>query len=531
MQTNSYKQDTSKLATWLVATAQSIRTPSRAASGRTDRKSTARLVLVSRAAKRKERKDVVDACEQQKPPLSMVPTPSNSSDPTRVVLQTSQFTVPVKKIADAAVSVPPAVIKWTMRAIRERRVCADWFLRLDTGDTPTAHADDNAKHRHFISVLEQVVDILLPHCTVRKRGPGQTTCTKLGNDSLLSNQFAALSPVGKGDHAHVFDDETDESMVCATAASSAPHAPTRPSVTYEAEADAMDTLVAIQDAFDDFAAIRQFMRDSWSKVCNGELEAITASLITNTAVDHAHDTSIKLATMDPSLADPHKACRLAARENGDPEPVWPDMDAFIGLYGRDNCFYGRAPDSAEAAKRSFNIMKGMSISTPLWDYAQRPGTYSAFKIKRATALTSNSSRAEALGLPAGRARWHPMHQLAHKRELVQSEQDLICSDCLGLHALCVGVLLGLADCVRDKLFAQFGINGHDLVHDYDLTFVVKKIIEDWWCSDTVRHGGLGRTSLGMIHDATQYLREWVKEHGARGADVAAAEESGHAGEC
>ncbi|KAJ3364248.1 hypothetical protein GGF32_002219 [Allomyces javanicus] len=53
-----YKEDTNKLATWLVATAQSIPKPSHVAPGRSDRKSS-RLVPVSRAAKSKERKAAV----------------------------------------------------------------------------------------------------------------------------------------------------------------------------------------------------------------------------------------------------------------------------------------------------------------------------------------------------------------------------------------------------------------------------------------------------------------------------------------
>ncbi|KAJ3364228.1 hypothetical protein GGF31_000575 [Allomyces arbusculus] len=272
------------------------------------------------------------------------------------------------------------------------------------GDTSEARKAENAKHFYFIFVLGQVLETLLLHCVIsanRKRASGNSSngnaVSPLDNNVSLSNLFAVLLAVDK-----------DEIATTSTAAP----VPKQPDVTYEAEADAMDMLVATQDAFNELATFWQFVRHLWAQYRTGELDLMTVAHLANTAVELVCDVEAKLVAMVASFAEPRVPmtrllhalcptrmslaefmaspqyqrqelfqfhpwwcgfCEFTMRQLAMDLPVhptcasvvWPDMDAFMTLSGRENVCYGRVPESAESAMRSFNLMKGASISAPL----------------------------------------------------------------------------------------------------------------------------------------------------------------------
>ncbi|KAJ3364249.1 hypothetical protein GGF32_002220 [Allomyces javanicus] len=260
-----YKEDTNKLATWHVKTAQSIPKHSHVASGRSDRKP-ARLVPVSWSAKRKRRNVAADILAEQQQKQSSLPTNvargSNSLNPTAsIVLPTAQFPALAKSIAKAAVPVPPAVIN------------------------------------HIISVLEQVVEILTPHHAVCKRAPAAPAPSD--DVTSLANQFEVLSPVNKEEENDSSDDDradgaepNDDSTVHVATV------PTMSGITYQGEDDLMDVIVIIDYLFDELADIRWFVRDTWYEYRDGKLDLITASLVTNAAVDLVRDLEAEFMPKD-----------------------------------------------------------------------------------------------------------------------------------------------------------------------------------------------------------------------------------------
>ncbi|KAJ3349559.1 hypothetical protein GGF32_005363 [Allomyces javanicus] len=96
-------------------------------------------------------------------------------------------------------------------------------------------------------------------------------------------------------------------MVSATA-----DVPTLPTVQYQVERDTLDTLFAIHQLFVDLEAIRLPVRETWAKYRNGDLDLITASLVTNTALDWVRDAETTLIHERDHLGNPVRAMTVAS---------------------------------------------------------------------------------------------------------------------------------------------------------------------------------------------------------------------------
>ncbi|KNE63548.1 hypothetical protein AMAG_19018 [Allomyces macrogynus ATCC 38327] len=156
--------------------------------------------------------------------------------------------------------------------------------------------DEDAKHAHFISVLEKVVEFLEPRCVASKRRVARQTASSstlepVSSDAkTLNNLFAVLSPFddvdatsNDGDRDECDDVDAHElETVLETIG-----APRRPAVRYQAERAAFETWFAIHKLSLELANIRHSLRETWAKYRDGKLDLITASLVTNTALDYA----------------------------------------------------------------------------------------------------------------------------------------------------------------------------------------------------------------------------------------------------
>ncbi|KAJ3367588.1 hypothetical protein GGF31_007401 [Allomyces arbusculus] len=341
-----YKQDTDRLVAWLATTVNSLGinvVDNRARAAASSSKKTIRLV--SRKTKKKQWQETAP------PPTSATPLPSTGSSPptkgdagsTNVTLPTSRFTVLAQAIADSFVEVPLQVLTWARRAIRARRQCASWFRDAPSLVDGCADDDDNedAKHAHFISVLERVVEILEPRCVAASmalKRPSANNAPKPSSSgvTMLTNQFAVLAPFDgvDVDAAPTGDDQEhpDNHDVSADPepglVSATNDAPTPPAVQYQAERDALDALFAIHELFVDLEAIRLTLRETWAKYRDGELDLITASLVTNTALDWMRDAETTLVHGRDHICKPNRLISVATYLFSGLRGIMPPKDLF-----------------------------------------------------------------------------------------------------------------------------------------------------------------------------------------------------------
>ncbi|ORZ35743.1 hypothetical protein BCR44DRAFT_48641 [Catenaria anguillulae PL171] len=112
------------------------------------------------------------------------------------LLNTNQFVDLARFITakvDPPVTVPSRILGWARSAIKSRRLCADWFGADQSGDSAVKRS--NQSHQFFITILEQVVDIL----ATRVARTSQQSQQAVGI-AIAFNRFAALN-VGDNEDA------------------------------------------------------------------------------------------------------------------------------------------------------------------------------------------------------------------------------------------------------------------------------------------------------------------------------------------
>ncbi|KAJ3360671.1 hypothetical protein GGF31_002774 [Allomyces arbusculus] len=200
-------------------------------------KKPARSMPVTRAAKRKERKEAESTTAASNAPVTTMetnPSPTVPAAPTPVIAKTHDFTTLAQLVADAHAAVPTRVMTWATRAI---------------------HAAD-----------------------------------------LLVNRFAVLSVANDDEDGDSATDEADEvvepardsDMLLTSTTSS-----TTSRVTYEPEQDAIALLFIMWPEFLQLSKMRGYIRTTWIECVQGQVELIMASLFTNTALDAVRVTLVQ----------------------------------------------------------------------------------------------------------------------------------------------------------------------------------------------------------------------------------------------
>lgn len=146
-----YKADTTAFCTWLSAQAAICGYGRKESTGpvANDAPSTASLAdrlrekAAKKATKRLAKASISDTIQ------------SNPSPVTRIT--TRDLLTQAKTVAIGKVKMPAAIITVLKRAIRARKRCSEMFQK-----SPSQDAESTARHVHFISILEQAMDILEP---------------------------------------------------------------------------------------------------------------------------------------------------------------------------------------------------------------------------------------------------------------------------------------------------------------------------------------------------------------------------------
>lgn len=187
---------------------------------------------------------------------------------------TDKYQIPLGKFVDLAktitesenprIKVPQEIVIIVKTVIALRKEASAIYAKL-TGKS-TKHASQ-ATHRHFISILEQVLDILAPSSAAPSDAPQATA----GAD--LTNMFAALQV-----------EEPSLDSDAATPASAKAKAKKQPPREYEIEDSASeDALFAVLGFLKDFGEIETLVMQTWMHYRDGRLNLMAASVTTDTA--------------------------------------------------------------------------------------------------------------------------------------------------------------------------------------------------------------------------------------------------------
>ncbi|KAJ3368293.1 hypothetical protein GGF31_006524 [Allomyces arbusculus] len=156
----------------------------------------------------------------------------------------------------------------------------------------TNDAEQDSQHEPFISVLKRVVVILAPLC------PAVST---LNNVTDANNGKESLD---------IYDTATGVPSVAAALTSSTPSLPMLLHVVCEPECDILDAQFVVDDFFRELGKICEHVTETWVKLRSGELDLMTAWLVTSMALDPVRNHEDQLIKSDPILAMPELAIML-----------------------------------------------------------------------------------------------------------------------------------------------------------------------------------------------------------------------------
>jgi len=160
------------------------------------------------------------------------------------------------------------------RAIQARKRCAVFF---QSSGADNGRSTDG--HLHFIGILEQALRILKPEPTVRTQATKATP--PIGESSAgddLSNRFSKLEVEDIDDIIGDTVPEIKETTKSSTKSQVV--------VVYEVETDpTTDRIFRVFCFFEDLHRIQKFLGDTWTKCKLGELDFITAAIITDAAFE------------------------------------------------------------------------------------------------------------------------------------------------------------------------------------------------------------------------------------------------------
>ncbi|KAJ3363720.1 hypothetical protein GGF32_003757 [Allomyces javanicus] len=373
-------------------------------------------------------------------------------------------------------------------------MCAEWFQGASSADT----ADKDAQHESFTGVLERVVEILAPRWYTARRA--KLACV---DDYAASTSAATL----------------DSGM---------------DTITIESLVNRFSVLSTLNDGAEGGATIDD---DN-----DGDL------------VDIADPCAPSRVLVYGSHL--YAACRAYARDQGN-DLKWPDLDLFMAVYSRENLFAGREPEKPEDRVKSFNLMRGASITTPLpasllcratrsrvlirqsrdgeRQLKQRLYTALFFRDRHACSTATPLERSKKLVSMLNQARvpWlGEQYQLTpaviaglrdgtHDLDLETVIQwvYMIATREIGarelrhidLYLQCLGFLKMMRDGFYTTFAARFD-EYYDGKYLHDMAVIVKLVLEDWWFNDAQRHGP-DVESLNVIRDATELLEVHLKKFG------------------
>jgi hypothetical protein len=298
---SQYKEDTSVFATWLFNTARDCGYKHPGASQDIPSKEfTIGGAPASTRLKGKARKEA-KAAEASGPAPVTSPTIKHT-------LPTGEIIVQARIIAGSkkpAVKVPLVIQGVLHRAIRARKRCTLWFQSTTSKANRSEYEASNSAHEYFIKVLERAFEILEP--CFEKSAPKAKQTTPRDNVQIsnpitpLSNRFEKLEVEDTTDqNFDISAAETALSTVKSTAATKFPKGTSVEVYELDRSID-IDLPFIVFCFFDDLHRIRDFIRQTWQQFSHGQIDLITASLVTNVALTLVRESEERIKNLSLKL--------------------------------------------------------------------------------------------------------------------------------------------------------------------------------------------------------------------------------------
>jgi hypothetical protein len=303
-----YKNDTNVFTTWLskAAAACGYKSPRAAAAppssppkpvltskSLTATSSASNLTLAEKLRAQAEKK--AKKREEKKKGTSVDLAPEPVPIPTlKHTVKTQELLRQAEAVSESPkTKIPDAIMLVVERAIQARKRCTTWFERtgIDNGQSTDGH-------RHFIEILEQTLKILKPDyspkdepsCSMGPKiaaTPRKASSSRQVHDlSGLSNRFSSLQVDDTEDAA-----ETTVAIEAISATADPKSQKAKPGATptidmFELDYDdSFDPMFDVFCFFEDLHRVQDFLNETWAKFKEGELDLMTAAIITNGAFD------------------------------------------------------------------------------------------------------------------------------------------------------------------------------------------------------------------------------------------------------
>ena len=316
-----YKKQTDKLAQWLVDNAiacgykvpESEKIVSKLNCNviGVDRPDSAPSPTPSGRLKGRARKEA-----KLKAAASVIPIEDAAPQPAyRIKL--SQFAQLARRIAqDSEPAIPDSVIKLANQVIDLRRGFSRFYEKQATDLTRAAIF----KHAHFVEILEEVIDILkAPSSAGTKDSVIASTPAKIehtvktakdcgsGDSDVLSNQFNNLEleePIELDDASTPSNIELSTNHATTTKTNSESSL----QVEYQPDNDenGEETYFAMYCLFADLRRLRIMIGRTWEDYSKGEIDLMSASILTNTAFDLVRRTEASFFDALPDFESAQK---------------------------------------------------------------------------------------------------------------------------------------------------------------------------------------------------------------------------------
>lgn len=192
------------------------------------------------------------------------------SQPQKYEVPFTSFTNLARAIVNASRKVPYLTCLILDDIIKARKECAEWY-RLHQDESQKEQEAHNDAHMHFITILQEVREILKPLMEARKTN-GMSASSKDDEKQELPNMFECLD----------LEDYADEDLTEGTR----PNPAKRKVVdTYELQTPGDDVSFAIYCFLKDLMEIRLFVRQTWREYKHYQIPLTTAATTMNTAID------------------------------------------------------------------------------------------------------------------------------------------------------------------------------------------------------------------------------------------------------
>ncbi|KAI9647766.1 hypothetical protein NHQ30_004154 [Ciborinia camelliae] len=283
-----YKEDTNVFATWLLSTAErcgykseySDETPQQQSA---QPRTSARL----KGKARKQAKKTAAASPLTFPTSPTFLTAKLKRISTKEMLLQAEMVANFKK---RPVEMPMDIRNILERAIRARTRCATWFRSAKTDEDK----ESNRTHEHFIATLEMALTILEP-CMEKAKVAGSSSPPKGENDIPHGkNPYGMLEVEDVGGDS--LDITTTDIITVSKVDTNKGHNICELDIESKADLD-----FVVFCFFEDLQRIQEYLKETWKLVAKGELDTVTAALVSNLSLNLARQTEDELISTYPNF--------------------------------------------------------------------------------------------------------------------------------------------------------------------------------------------------------------------------------------